>query len=284
MKINSLTLRTNGYPVLLKEIASPPKKIYTLGSLPAEKPYIAIVGSRRVTPYGREVTKTLAHDLAKCGVVIVSGLALGVDASAHQAAIDAGGQTIGVLACGLNQIYPASNRNLAKRILERGGGLISEYAEGTPPLKHHFPARNRIITGLSMAVIITEAAAHSGALISANFALEQNRLVMAVPGNITSKLSEGSNNLIKSGAIAVTNASDVLAALDMEVPELKAKIAKPASAEEAVILEFLANEITDGEEMLTKSGWDIAKFNQVLTLMEISGKVRNLGGGKWISA
>lgn len=283
MKINSLTPRSKDYPILLREIASPPKTIYSLGNLTIDKPYVAIVGSRRVTPYGREVTKTLAYDLAACGVVVVSGLALGVDAIAHQSAIDAGGQTIGVMACGLNQIYPSSNRNLAKKILERGGGLVSEYGTGTPPLKHHFPARNRIITGLSMAVIITEAAAHSGALISANFALEQNRLVMAVPGNITSKLSEGSNNLIKSGAIAVTSASDVLAALDMEVPELKAKIAKPASAEEAVILELLANEITDSEEMLAKSGWEIAKFNQVLTLMEISGKVRNLGGGKWLS-
>ncbi len=283
MKINSIESKSNEYPVLLDEIAHPPKTIHTLGSLPLEKPYVAIVGSRRVSPYGREVTKTLAYDLAACGVVIVSGLALGVDAIAHQSAIDAGGNTIGVLACGLNQIYPITNRYLAMKILETGGGLISEYEEGTPPLKHHFPARNRIITGLSMAVIVTEAAAHSGALISANFALEQNRLVMAVPGNITSRLSEGSNNLIKSGAIAVTSASDVLAALDMEVPELKAKIAKPASAEEAVILNLLANEITDSEELLAKSGWEIAKFNQVLTLMEISGKVRNLGGGKWLS-
>lgn len=283
MKINSLTPKARDYPVLLKEIAHPPKKIFSLGTINLEAPHVAIVGSRKVTPYGREVTRMLAYDLAACGAVIVSGLALGVDAIAHQAALDAKGRTVGVMACGLNQIYPSSNRNLAKNIIAKGGVLLSEYEEGTPPLKHHFPARNRIITGLSLAVIITEAAAHSGALISANFALEQNRLVMAVPGNITSKLSEGSNNLIKSGAVAVTSASDVLAALDMEVPQLKAKIAKPASAEEAVILDLLAHEVTDSDEMLARSGWEIAKFNQVLTLMEISGKVRNLGGGKWLS-
>lgn len=283
MKINRLTPRHKNYPSLLKEIAHFPKKLFVLGELKFDQSYIAIVGSRRVSPYGREVTARLASELANCGVVVVSGLALGVDTIAHRAALEAGGKTVAVLANGLDQIYPSSNRNLAKQILQNHGAIISEYEAQTPPLKHHFPARNRIIAGLSLAVIVTEAASRSGALITASFALEQNRLVMSVPGNITSTLSEGTNNLIKSGAIAVTSASDVLAALDMEAPELKAKIARPASSEEALIFELLAKEINDTDLMLNECGWEAAKFNQVLTLMEVSGKIRSLGGGKWIS-
>jgi len=282
MKILKITLKNKLYPPLLKEVGSPPKTIYYLGELPQDSPCVAIVGSRKATPYGIEMTKRLAGELASCGITIVSGLALGIDTVAHKAAVEAGGKTIAVLACGLNQIYPASNRNLAKKILATSGGIISEYPEGTEPYKSNFPARNRIITGLSMAVVITEAAAHSGALISANFALEQNRLVMAVPGSALNPTSVGANNLIKAGAMAVTEARDVLTALDMEAPELKAKIAKPASKEEAVILELLAQDISDAEDMLARSGWGTAKFNQVVTLMEISGKIRSLGAGKWI--
>lgn len=283
MKIKTTNRGSKVYPALLSEIANPPQKLYYLGNLPGEHPCVGIVGSRKATAYGKEGTHRLAYDLASCGITIISGLALGIDSIAHQAALEAGGKTIGVLACGLNEIYPASNRDLAKRILAKGGALLSEHPVGTPPLKHHFPARNRIISGLSLAVIITEAAAESGSLITGGFALEQDRLVMAVPGNITSASSAGTNNLLKAGAMAVTEARDVLTALDLEVPELKAKIAKPASKEEAVILELLAEEITDAEELIGKSGWDTAKFNQVITLMEISGKVRNLGAGKWIS-
>ncbi|MBI4100894.1 DNA-protecting protein DprA [Candidatus Microgenomates bacterium] len=283
MKIKQITDRHENYPKLLTEIASPPKKLFYIGKLPADQPCVAIVGSRKATAYGRQVTEQLAGELAACGIIIISGLALGIDAIAHRAAVASGGRSLAVMGCGLDQIYPASNRGLAKQMLAQGGGLISEYEAGTPPLKHHFPARNRIITGLSLAVVITEAAAHSGALITANFALEQNRLVMAVPGNTTSKSSEGANNLLKAGAMAVTEARDVLNALDLEVPELKAKIARPASKEEALILDLLAQEITDSEELIVKSGWDAVKFNQVISLMELSGKVRNLGGGKWIS-
>lgn len=283
MKIKKINQRDQAYPSLLGEISSPPPSIYVLGNLPEDSPCVAIVGSRKFTSYGRAVTERLAGELAGFGITIISGLALGIDGIAHHAAIEADGQTIAVMACGLDQIYPASNRNLARAMLEAGGGLISEYEAGTPPLKHNFPARNRIIAGLSLAVIVTEAPAHSGALITANFGLEQNRLVMAVPGNITSPFSEGANNLLKAGAAPVSSAADVLAALDMAVPTLKAKIAKPASKDEAIILELLATEITEGEEIIAKTGWEAAKFNQVITLMEISGKVRNLGGGKWIS-
>ncbi len=284
MVIQSVTLKHQLYPKLLAEIPAAPKKLYYVGALPDDSPCVAIVGSRKPTAYGREVTTRLATDLSAAGICIISGLALGVDSLAHLAAVKASGRTIGVLGCGLNQIYPATNRNLAVAMLKQGGGLISEYEPGMPPLKHNFPARNRIITGLALAVIVTEAAARSGALISANFALEQDRLVMAVPGNITSQYSVGTNNLLKAGAIAVTEARDVLVALDLEVANLKAKIVKPDSAEEATILDLLGQDITDSEELIVKSGFDTAKFNQVITLMEISGKVRHLGAGKWISA
>lgn len=283
MKIQKTTRKNPSYPHLLNEIASPPKELYYLGNLPGSEPCVAIVGSRKSTPYGKAVTEQLAGDLASCGVTIISGLALGIDATAHRAAIAAGGKTVAVMASGLNQIYPSSNRNLARDILKTGGGLISEYPTGMPPLKHNFPARNRIVTGLSLAVIITEAAQSSGALITANFALEQDRLVMAVPGNITQATSAGANNLIKAGAIAVTEARDVLSALDFEVPELKAKLVIPASKEEKIILDLLIQGVSDTQDLIIKSQFETAKFNQVISLMEIGGKVRNLGAGKWIS-
>ncbi|MBI3983817.1 DNA-protecting protein DprA [Candidatus Microgenomates bacterium] len=272
-----------GYPKLLREIASPPQTLFYQGRLPEDDICVAIVGTRKPSAYGRAVTERLAYDLAAAGLTIISGLALGVDSLAHRAALEAGGRTIGILGCGLDQIYPATNRQLASRMVKHGGGLLSEYEPGTPPLRHHFPARNRLISGLSLAVVVTEAAAHSGALITANFALEQNRLVMAVPGNITSLTSGGTNNLLKAGAAAVTEASDVLMALDLEVPTLKAKVARPASADEALILGLLAREISDSEDLIAQSGWDVIKFNQVITLMELSGKIRNIGGGRWLS-
>lgn len=275
--------RHASWPPLLSEIANPPKSLAVIGQLPEDRPCVAIVGSRKFSRYGEMVTSRLAYDLAKAGIVIVSGLALGIDSIAHRSALEAGGTTIGVLACGLDQVYPSSNRTLAKRMIEAGGALVSEYPEGMPPLKQNFPARNRIIAGLSLATLVTEAAAHSGALITAGFALEADRLVMAVPGNINSLLSAGTNNLLKAGAIAVTEARDVLLALDLEVPTLKAKIAKPASKQEAVILELMANEIFDSEDLIAQSGFDTAQFNQVITLMEISGKVRNIGAGRWIA-
>lgn len=282
-KIQKFTPKNSAYPRLLTEIANPPKHLFLTGKLPTNIPYVAIVGSRKISRYGQLVTERLAYDLAAAGIGIVSGLALGIDSIAHKAAVAAGGISIGVLACGLDQIYPSSNRNLAISMLKNGGGLVSEHPAGTPPLKHHFPARNRIIAGLSLAIVVTEAPAHSGALITANFALESDRLVMAVPGNITSLFSAGANNLLKAGGIPVTEARDVLLALDLEVPTLKAKIAKPASKEEAVILELLAQDITDSEDLIIKSGFEVTRFNQVITLMEISGKVRNVGAGRWLA-
>jgi DNA processing protein len=278
MQISKLSLESPRYPSLLLEINNPPKGIYVLGKLPSV-PSVAVVGSRRPTEYGRQVTYKLSSELASAGITIVSGLALGIDSIAHQAAIDAGGLTVAVQACGLDRIYPASHRGLAKRILSSGGAIVSEHPEGTPPLKHHFPARNRIISGLSLAVVVTEADASSGSLITANFALEQNRMVMAVPGNITSQRSAGPNNLIKAGAIPITSASDVLAALNIEAAQ--SKPVKPDSKEEAVVIELISQGITSSEALISSSGLSAAQFANVISLMEITGKVRNLGAGRW---
>lgn len=282
MQISKYSYKAKEYPDLLRQIATPPKQLFALGEIPKEL-CIAVVGTRRPTDYGKTTTHLLVTALAKASVTIVSGLALGIDALAHQAAIEAGGRTVAVQACGLNQIYPATNRGLGQKILATGGAIISEYPAGTPPLKHHFPARNRIISGLCQAVIVPEADASSGSLITANFALDQNRLVMAVPGNITSLRSAGPNNLLKSGAIPVTDATDVLAALNLESPQLMTTPVKADSKEEAMILELLSEGHTTTEALIETSGLPASQFANVITLMEISGKVRNLGAGQWIT-
>ncbi len=279
--MRTLTHSSPEYPDLLREISSPPKQLFVTGEL-SDRPAIAIVGSRRATDYGRAITYQLAIELARAGLTIVSGLALGIDSVAHQAAVEAGGHTVAVMAGGLDEVYPSSNRSLAKAIQSSGGALVSEYAPGTPPFKQNFVARNRIIAGLSLATVVTEAPATSGALITANFALEQNRLVLAVPGNITSPSSAGPNNLIRSGAQAITSASDILAALDLTVAtSLPAPQAK--SREEAAILDLLGQGVTSGEELIARSGFTASQFAQIVSLMEITGKVRNLGAGQWVT-
>lgn len=285
MKINKVTLKDNAYPEILRLIPDPPKELYVLGDLSSllKRSRLSVVGSRKVTPYGRGVTSDLVGSVAGQGVVIISGLAIGVDSIAHQAALDSGGFTLAVLPCGLDKPYPASHRQLARRILERGGALISEYPEGTPPLQHHFIARNRLVSGLGSAVLITEAASKSGTLHTAGFALDQGRTVMAVPGNITSNLSAGTNNLIKTGATPVTDASDIFEALGLSVSANKTEI-MPANAEESAILELLKQGITDASDLLLMSKLTADQFNQTLTMLEITGKVRPTGAGHWTIA
>lgn len=281
MQISKLNYDNQSYPDILREISSPPKQLYLLGELP-KYPAVAIVGSRRLSDYGKSVTYQLAGELASAGLTIISGLAYGLDAVAHRAALDAGGQTIAVLAGGLDRIYPAGHRDLAKQILAKGGGLISEYDIGTETFKSNFVARNRIVSGLSLAVIIPEAAASSGSLLTANFALQQNRLVMAVPGSITSLVSAGPNNLIKTGAIPVTSSSDVLAALDLTTAGA-IPAAQPKSRDEALILELLGQGHNTSESLIKESELGASQFANVITLMEITGKVRNLGAGNWVA-
>lgn len=282
MKINKLVPGDESFPEVLRQIPDPPQELYVLGDLAPllKKPRLSVVGSRKVSPYGRGVTSDLTRTVAGRGVVIVSGLALGVDALAHQAALAAGGTTIAVLPCGLDKPYPASHRQLARRILEQGGALISEYPEGTPPLQHHFIARNRLVSGLSDGVLITEAASKSGTLHTAGFALEQGKTVMAVPGNITSGLSAGTNMLIKTGASPIMDASDIFQVLSLNFETEEQEIAA-ANAEEAAILVHLQQGITESSDLQALSKLSPAVFNQTLTMLEINGKIRPLGAGHW---
>jgi len=285
MKIHKITPKDNAYPERLHNIASPPKILFYVGApldQLAERPVIAIVGSRNISPYGRRVTIDLARALAERDITIVSGLAMGVDAIAHHAVVEAEGKAIAILPSGLDRIYPASNHALAKQILSTRGTLLSEYPEGTEPFKQNFVARNRIIAGLANAVLITEAAEKSGSLHTANFALEQGKEVLAVPGNITSPLSVGTNNLIKSGAVPVTRVEDILFALNIAAEKLPKREVAAANKEEQIVLKLLTAGVSDGTELLTQSALGTALFNQTLTMMEITGKIKAVGNGKWI--
>jgi DNA processing protein len=277
-----LTLTNTQLPDRLTAIASPPKVLYVDGDLNnvLQRPTIAIVGSRKVSAYGRDVTKRLARELAEQGMVIISGLAFGVDSIAHQAVLDAGGQTIAVLPSPLESIYPASHRQLAKRIVEQGGALVTEYPAGTESFKGNFVARNRIIAGLADATLVTEAALKSGSLHTARFALNAGRDVLSVPGNITSPTSEGTNNLIKHGATPVTSVDDVLFILGIDRSATKA-VPKGSNEAEQTILNLLYTGVVDGAQLQAKSGLSIEQFNQHLTMLEITGKIRSLGANQW---
>jgi DNA processing protein len=223
----------------------------------------------------------MVHDLSKAGIVIISGLALGVDSLAHKSALEAGGLTIAVLPSGLDNIYPASHYGLARQILQQGGALVSEYPSGQTAQKHHFIARNRIASGLGDALLITEAAEKSGTLHTANFALEQGRPVLAVPGNITSPTSAGTNNLIKTGATPVTTVDDIFHALGLEAPGGAKKAPASANPDEQVLLDLLFSGISDGSELLERSSMELRLFNQTLTMLEIRGRIRALGNNHW---
>lgn len=282
MKINKVSKQHKQFPAYLREISSVPKELFYLGE-PLENylPAVTIVGARKITRYGEEVTYRLAYDLAKQGITIVSGLALGVDGVAHKGALDAGGRTIAVLAGGLDEITPPSHRNLAIEILKKHGTILSEYSAGTPSLKQNFIARNRIVSALSDMIIITESAETGGSLATANFALEQNKLVGAVPGNITSSQSVGPNNLIKSGATPVTNAEDVLNALGIKAEAKARQEVFGDTKEEQIIIDIMKEGITELDQIQTRSELDPATFSQTITMLEISGKIRPLGAAHW---
>lgn len=284
MNVNKITSSQPAFPGKLLSIGTPPGQLFYIGDIKplSEKPVVSIVGSRAVTPYGRQITTKLAGELAGRGVAIVSGLALGVDALAHQAALEAGGYTVAVLPSPVEQVYPATNRKLAQRILEQGGALISEYDQDdrTEAFKSRFIARNRLVSGLADVLLITEASERSGTLHTANFALEQGRTVMAVPGNITSPTSAGTNNLIKAGAIPVTDLSDILTALGLDGKREQLEILATNPAEQS-ILELLQTGASDSSLIQQQSGLPVDVFNQTLTMLEITGKIKPLGSGHW---
>ncbi len=278
MQYTEIDRRSDEYPDLLKEFSRPPKRLFVDGVIPKAE-MVAIVGSRKPSPYGVDLTYHLAYDLAKAGAVIVSGLAIGIDAVAHRAALEAGGQTIAVLGCGLDVGGPATNSSLRRKI-PQSGAVISEYELGMPGLKQNFPARNRIVAGLSRAIIVTEAKAGSGALITAAFARDDNRMVMALPGNVTSELSVGPNNLIRQGAIPITTSTDVIDLLNLNRPTDPVTI-KADGPEEALIMKLIRHGITTSEEMIEKMEISASQFAQLISLMEVSGKVKSLGAGHW---
>jgi len=213
--------------------------------------------------------------------VIVSGLALGVDCLAHEAALEAGGLAIAVLPGPLERIIPATNRRLAQAILEKGGALVSEYAADTHAYKQNFIARNRLMSGLAQAVLITEAAEKSGSLHTANFALQQGRDVLAVPGSIFNKGSVGTNNLIKTGATPVTSYMDVMHVLGFEPHQTRFNEVKGRNAHEQTVLDLLLRGVSEGDELLYRSSLSTSEFNQVLTMLEVGGKIRPLGSNQW---
>lgn len=283
MIVKKLTLSSNDFPDRLKTIHTPPKELFVTGENLInllQRPCVTIVGSRRVTTYGKAVTAKLAGDLARAGVVVISGLAIGVDGIAHKAALEAGGISIAVLPSGLDEIYPAHHHQLAMHIVKQGGALVSEYPEGTPAFKWNFVERNRIAAGLCDALLVTEAAQKSGTLHTARFALEQGKDVLAVPGNITSPTSAGTNNLIRTGATPITCTEDILHVLGIESFQTKLK-PKGDTPEQQVILDLLSTGEDDGGAMLALSRLEVTAYNQALTMLEITGKVRALGSNKW---
>lgn len=277
MKIQ--TIKSADLPEVLQNIPNPPEKLFSLGTELNDERRITIVGTRKPTPYGREVTEMLARDLTNAGAVIVSGLALGIDSIAHQACLDAGGRTIAVLPCGLDAIYPASHRNLAKNILAQNGTLLSEYDKGTEAFKSNFRERNRLVSGLSEAVIITEAAERSGTSITAGFALEQGKDVYVVPGNITSPNSKGTNGLIAQGANVITSSSNLIDQLNL-TPSEKRQLTGDSELE-TLILNLIQEGVRDGSKLQFGSGVGVSEFNQAITMMEVTGKIRSIGSNQW---
>lgn len=283
--IKILTWLDEAYPQRLKEIDQPPPVLYIRGDyLPDDLFAVAIVGTRRVTPYGRQITEELSSFLAANGLTVISGLARGVDAIAHQTALKAGGRTIAVLGSGVDKIYPPEHRGLAEQMLERGA-VVSDYAPGTPPDASNFPPRNRIIAGLSLAVVVVEAGETSGALITAEFAAEQGREVFAVPGSILAPQSKGTNKLIQKGALPLLSVNDLMQALDItRVGEQKAaRRIMPGDATEAKLLNVLGSEPLHVDEIRNQSELPIEKVSAALALMELKGMVRQVGGMNYVA-
>ncbi len=285
-KINRQSIAISGFTSVLTHIASPPSTLYFRGQLPTQRvPAVAIVGSRQPTAYGKEVTYRLAYDLAKKGVIIISGLALGIDAIAHQAALDAKGTTIAVLANGLHRIYPAAHHQLAQHIVANGGALISEQPAGHEARKYDFLSRNRLVSGLADAVVVTEATEKSGTLSTIHHALEQNKEIFAVPGSITSLLSAGPNRLLQQGAYVALNANDIL---DVIAPTLaglppdQVQLPLGDTPEEAMLLQLIQSGVRSGEELLTKSALSASEFSQALSMLELNGVIRSVGGANWV--
>lgn len=283
MEIFQINLSDYDYLRDLPHIPDPPKKLFIRGKLPAKRvKTVAIVGTRKPSAYGREIATKIASECAKNSIVVVSGLALGIDSIAHRAAIDSGGKTIAVLANGVDKIYPRSHEDLGQKILQTNGAILSEYPNNIPARPWQFLARNRIVSGLADAVVIIEAASRSGTLSTANHALDQGKEIFAVPGNITSPLSAGCNQLIKNGANPLTSVEDLLDFLIPDRFEKQTQLFKGDTREENVILEFLSkNGTTSSDAIIKQTKLSASEFNQAITMLELKGLALNNGGEKW---
>ena len=283
--IKILTWKDEAYPQRLKEIEQPPPVLYVRGEyLPDDLYAVAIVGTRRVTPYGRQITEELSSFLAANGITVISGLARGVDAIAHQAALKAGGRTIGILGSGVDKIYPPEHRQMAEQMMTQGG-VMSDYAPGTPPDASNFPPRNRIISGLSLAVVVIEAGETSGALITAEFAAEQGREIFAVPGSILAPQSKGTNKLIRNGALPLLSVDDLMQSLNLSrMGEHKAaRKIMPGDETEARLITVLGSEPLHVDEIRNQTELPIEKVSAALALMELKGMVRQVGGMNYVA-
>jgi DNA processing protein len=285
-KINKIAPDTDEYLQMMRGIANLPKSLYLLGNIPkTHAPTVAVIGTRKPSAYGQEVGYRLAYDLAKRGVVVLSGLALGLDAIAHKAALDAGGKTIAVMPGGLDSVHPRQHTELARRILLQGGALVSEYAPGTTIYPSNFVARNRIVAAIADGVLVVEAALKSGTVHTAGFALDYGRPVMAVPGNITNPMSTGTNRLIATGACMVTSVADILDEIGVKAVRQK-QMALPLgdTPHETTIINLIATGLRDGDDLQRHSSLPSQTFSQAMTMLEINGVIRPLGGNQWAFA
>lgn len=285
--VRLLAADDSGYPRRLREIYNAPPILYVRGDLlPEDEQSLGVVGSRSPTTYGRELAARIVPELVRGGLTIVSGLARGIDSIAHHTALDAGGRTIAVLGCGIDVVYPAENRRLYERI-PKAGGIVTEYPLGTKPDAYNFPARNRIISGLALGCIVVEAQATSGALITADYALEQNREVFAFPGRATDRGSAGCNRLIREGrAKLVTATEDILDELDLTVAvqQLEIKVAIPANDEEARLLALLSHEPVHVDDLSRQSEMAAYLVASTLMMLELKGNVRQVGTMAYVLA
>lgn len=274
MSVRRLRRADPRYPGLLGAIFDPPPGLWLRGEADEAvlgRPAVAVVGARACSGYGRTVARMLGREAASAGAVVVSGMARGIDGEAHRGALEAGGQTVAVLGCGIDRDYPAAHAELARRIVGSGGLIVSEYEPGVEPAPWRFPARNRIIAGLALATVVVEARERSGALITADFALEQGRDVLAVPGEITAATSAGTNSLLRQGAIPVTCAADLLEVLGLEPSA--ASPAKPDDPDQAAVIATLGEGLSSVDEIARAAGLDAAAAASVLAALELDGRV-----------
>jgi len=285
-KVRALICEDPSYPARLKEIYDYPPVLYVKGRLlPEDEPCLAIVGTRRPTVYGRQVTEEMVTDLARSGITVISGLARGIDSVAHRAALDAGGRTVAVFGSGLDIVYPGENAKLAQAIVEHGA-LVSEHPLGVKPRAENFPMRNRIMSGLSLGVLVVEAGERSGALITAQQAVEQNREVFAIPGSILSPASQGTNRLIQEGAKLVRDYTDILQELNLTIVVQQAEIKEfsPANEAESAVLKQLSAEPNHIDEICRRSGLTMPEVSSTLAMLELKGIARQAGSMNYVLA